>query len=308
CVECNPELLPRSTDFGWCKVHGVHDCSLEHPAVAQILTAPRISPADLRRAERALKFTERPENNRKCKLHERRIQFVSQEAVEKAGIDVEPVWTGAVVETVMGNGEITYDQTRSARLSARVPGTVFKVCKQVGDPVERGEALALADAAEVGKAKSELFQALLQVRLWSDTVQRLEDAHRQGAIPERSYREQTNSLNEARVRLVAAREAMTNLGLPVSIEEFQNVPAEKLPDRLRFLGLPESITGSLDPHKTTGNLLALSAPFDGIVTSCHVVGGEVVDSSKLLFLVVDTRQMWLFLDLGFGDVNSFDHA
>jgi len=91
CVECNPDLLPKGKDFGWCRKHGIPDCPFEHPEVAQLKQLPKISPADLERAQRALAFLSRPENNNKCKLHHRRIQFASLAAVEKAGIDVAPV-------------------------------------------------------------------------------------------------------------------------------------------------------------------------------------------------------------------------
>src|SRR5439155_16166333 len=100
---------------------------------------------------------ERPENNSKCKLHLRRIQFASKEALEKAGIDVEPVWEAPMVEFIAANGEVTYDQTRVARLSARVPGTVWRVTKQLGERVHQGDLLALVDAVEVGRAKAEFL-------------------------------------------------------------------------------------------------------------------------------------------------------
>jgi cobalt-zinc-cadmium efflux system membrane fusion protein len=161
CVECNPDLMPRPKRYGWCKRHGIHDCPLDHPDVAQTLIPPHVTEEDRARAQRALDFAERPENNSKCKSHERRIQFVSQEAVDKAGVEVEPVWTAPVVEFVTGNGEITYDQTRTARLSARVPGTVFRAFKKVGDRVREGEVVAVVDAAEVGRAKSEFLHALV---------------------------------------------------------------------------------------------------------------------------------------------------
>lgn len=299
CVECNPALLPRPKAFGWCKLHGVHECPLCHPEVAQLKTPSQITAADRDRAKRALDFAERPENNSKCKLHERRIQFVSQEAVAKAGIEVEPVWTAPVVEAVPGNGEITYDQTCTARLSARVPGTVFRVYKQAGDRVVKGEILALVDAAEVGRAKSEFLTALVQVRLRRQTLERMEQALT--AVPERMYQDQAAAVSEAHIRLTTAQEAMTNLGLPVDGESLKAVPQEKLADRLRFLGLPESVTGSLDPKKTTGNLLAMTAPFDGVVVSRQIAAGEVVDNSKVLFVVVDVRQMWLTLDLRVED-------
>jgi cobalt-zinc-cadmium efflux system membrane fusion protein len=236
CVECNPALLPRPKAFGWCKLHGVHECPLCHPEVAQTKTRREITAADLDRAKRALDFAERPENNSKCKLHERHIQFISQEAVAKAGIDVEPVWTAAMVEAVTGNGEITYDQTRTARLSARVPGTVFRVYKQAGDRVEEGETLALVDAAEVGKVKSEFLQALVQVRLRSKNLAAMQAAS--AAVPDRLIRDTEAAVSEAQIRLTTAQEAMTNLGLPVNVESLQEAPQEKLADRLRFLGLP----------------------------------------------------------------------
>ena len=55
CVECNPALLPRPKAFGWCKKHGVHECPLCHPEVAET-TRPQITAADLARAKSARRF------------------------------------------------------------------------------------------------------------------------------------------------------------------------------------------------------------------------------------------------------------
>jgi membrane fusion protein, heavy metal efflux system len=299
CVECNPELLPKPKAFGWCKKHGVHECPLCHPEVAETKPVAKVSGDDLARAKTALDFAERPENNNNCKLHQRRIQFISREAVEKAGIDVRPVSTAPMVESIMGNGEITYDQTLTARLSSRVPGIVYRVYKQVGDPVKKGEILALVEAAEVGKAKSEFLQALVQVRLKSKRLAAMQSAGQ--AIARRDIQEMEAALSEAQIRLTTAQEAMTNLGLPVDVESLQDVPQERLADKLRFLGLPKSLTTSLDAKTTTGNLLAVTAPLDGVVVARQVVGGEVVDNNKVLFTVVDVRQMWLTLDLRVED-------
>ena len=38
CVECNPKLCPLGKDYGWCSVHGVMQCPLEHPDIAQLKT------------------------------------------------------------------------------------------------------------------------------------------------------------------------------------------------------------------------------------------------------------------------------
>jgi membrane fusion protein, heavy metal efflux system len=301
CVECNPSLLARPKAFGWCKLHGVYECPLCHPEVAQTNSRPQIASADYEKAKRALDFAERPENNSKCKVHERRIQFISQEAVEKAGVDVEPVWTAPMVEAVTGNGEITYDQTRTARLSARVPGMVFQVYKQVGDRVKNGEVLALVDAAEVGKAKSEFLQALAQARLRSKNYESMSSIAASAAVPERTIREAETALSETQIRLTAAQQALTNLGLPAHPESLKAVPDTQLAGRIQFLGLPEALAETFDPKVTTANLLTVVAPLDGVVVARESVAGEVVDSSKVLLIVVDVRQMWLTLDLRVED-------
>ena len=278
CVECNPDLLPKPKSFGWCKLHGVHECPFCHPEVAQVKGQPQVIAAALARAKRP-ELEQWPENNSKCMLHEHRIQFVSQEAVEKAGIEVETVGMAPVVESVTGNGEVTYDQTHMARLSARVPGSMFRVCKQVGDPVKAGEVIGLVDAAEVGRAKSEFLQALVEVRLKIKNFEALAPAAVSGAIPGRSLREGETALSEARIRLTAAQQALTNLGLPTQLESLEAVPEDQLADHLRFLGLPQTMTASFD-SRTTGNLLPLTAPLDGVVVSRDVVAGEVVDARQ----------------------------
>ena len=299
CVECNPDLMPKPKCLGWCQLHLVHDCPLCNPQVAQVTGQPQVTAIALARPKR-LEVEEWPENNSKCMLHEHRIQFMSEEAIEKAGIEMETVGTAPLVESVTGNGEVIYDQTHLVRLSARVPGSMFRVYKRVGDPVKAGDVIALVDAAEVGRAKSDFLQAQAEVRLKSKNFESLSLAAASGAIPDRKLREGETALSEARIRLVAAQQALTNLGLPIQLEKLEGASEAQLANRLRFLGLPQRLPDSFD-SRTTGNLLPVTAPFAGLVVSRDVVAGEVVDTAKVLFVVTDTRTMWLNLDLRLED-------
>ncbi len=295
CVECRPDLMPKGRQFGWCKVHGVSACPWEHPEVAQLKVTPRVSAADLARAQRALDFAPRPENSSKCKLHERRIQFTSQAAAAKAGVEVEPVWEAPVVESVAANGEITYDPTRVARLSARVPGTVWQVTRQVGDRVRQGDVLALVDAADVGRAKADFLQALAQLDWRSQVLANLREAKE--VVSARQIQEAVAARNEAQIRLLTAQQALANLGLPVQTDELKDLRTEEIVARVRFLGLPAEVAKALDPATATANLLPLKAPLDGVVVERGVVAGEVVDSAKVLFVVADASRMWLTLNV-----------
>jgi cobalt-zinc-cadmium efflux system membrane fusion protein len=301
CVECNPDRWPRHRSPGWCRVHGVHDCPWEHPELAQIKAVPKVAPEALERARRALAFAERPQNTSKCKLHLRRIQFASEAAVARAGIEVAPVWQAAVTEAVTANGEVTYDQTRVARLSARLRGTLWRVDRVVGQAVKKGEVLALVDAAEVGKAKGEFLQAAAGAAVLDRTLQRLRTLYREGNTSEAMLRHADASFQEAQIRTAAAEQALANLGLSVRAADVQGLSVEAARRRVRFLGLPEPVVRTLDSRTATANLLPVTAPLDGVVVARKAVAGEVVDDSRTLFVVADTARMWLTLHVRLED-------
>jgi membrane fusion protein, heavy metal efflux system len=300
CVECNPTRYPRPKSFGWCAEHGVMDCPLHHPEVAQLPYPPVVTPADLERARRGLEFSDRPENSTDSKIYERRVQFASDESFEKAGVDVRPARREAVVESVPANGEIVYDETRVARLSARLPGTLWWVGKTVGQRVAKGEVLALVDAAEVGKAKADLLQALAEADLKGKTLERLRPLAGQ-AVAGSQFLDAEAALREAQIRLATAQHALVNLGLPVQPADLKGMNDEEAARRVQFLGLSDALTKALDPRTTTANLLPVTAPLDGVVVTRQAATGEVVDASKVLFVVADVSRMWATLDLRVED-------
>ena len=294
CVECDDSLMPKGKARGWCKVHGVPECVLDHPELAQLPKMPVVAQADLDRAKRALDFADRTANNPNCRTHLRRIQFATAADADKAGVKVEPVWTAPAVEFVTGPGEIGYDQTKVAHLSSRSPGTVWKVYKHLGQDVKAGEVLALVDAAEVGKTKAELLQALATLQLKEQTVASIKESA--GAVPVARVREAEAAVREAEIRVGAGCQALTNLGLPLKAADVRSLTADQLQVKLHLLGVPPDIAATLGTTATT-NLLPLVAPLDGRVMSRDVVAGEVVDATRILFEVVDTRSLWLTLDV-----------
>jgi len=303
CVECNPDLLPRGKEHGWCRVHGIAECPLEHPEVVQLKTKPKVTPEDLARAQRALASGDRIENNNKCKTHHRRLQFATKESVDKAGIDVVPVWEAPMLEAILANGEIAYDQTRVTRLSSRVPGTVWWVGKNVGDQVKKGEVLALIDAADVGKAKSDYLQALSLLDQKGKVLESVESLIREGVYRKGALQqvEAQAAVREAEIRLVSAEQALLNLGFAVKTDELKGLSPQQLRAHLQFLGMPNEWAQSSSFKITTSNLFPLRATQDGVVVTREVVPGEVVDSSKPLLVIADVTHMWLTLDVRHED-------
>ena len=296
CVQCDPTLLPARPDYGWCKVHGVHNCPLEHPDVAQLKETPTINPADLQRAARALALRPRPENDPACQIYKSIIQFASPESVRQAGVDVELVERHPISEWVEGNGEITYDQTRLAGLASRVPGTIARVFKNIGDHVQAGEVLVVVDAMEVGQAKSDFVKALVAEGLANQTVKRFEGLE-SGVVAGRQIIAANATLAQAQADVLSAEQSLANLGLPIDAAKLRGLTKKEVWNRLRFLGLPDHLVSQLQPQTTSSNLLPVRSPIEGLVIERQAVAGEVVDSAKTLFQVADPSHMWLTLSI-----------
>jgi cobalt-zinc-cadmium efflux system membrane fusion protein len=291
CVECREGLLPRPPEFGFCRAHGVAECVICHPELAQVTGQPRLPAYD---TTQALALVTRPENNSRSQLHVGRVQFATAAGAEKAGIDVDVVGERNMTDVVTANGEIQFDPTRVAHLSSRAPGTVAHVYKIVGEEVAPGDVLALVDVAAVGQAKSDLLQAIVERSLRQVRYERLKAAGI--GVAGITVTEAGSALEEAEVAFISARQALVNLGLEVP-EEFEETDSRKIAADLRYVGIPPDVLATLPVGTKSANLIAVRAPYAGVVVAADSVVGEVVDPRDVLFTVADPLRMWLVLSV-----------
>jgi len=293
CVECHPDLWPRREEFGFCREHGVAECVIHHPQLAQVKGEPQLPKYDTRQA---IALVPRPENNSRNTLHQRVVQFASERSIEKAGIDVDVVQERPMTDAIAANGQLTFDPNRVAHLSSRVPGTIVAVYKSLGDNVQAGEMLALVDAGQVGLAKSQFLQTLVQLQLRKTTVERLRALGTSGAVPTKSLIDAEAALQEADIACLAARQALANLGFEIP-EDLGAKDAKQIADDLRLLGIPSSLATALPPGNRTANLIPIRAPHSGSIIVADVVSGEVVDTTSKLFTIADPQRLWLLLNV-----------
>jgi cobalt-zinc-cadmium efflux system membrane fusion protein len=229
-----------------------------------------------------------------------RVVFPSEDAVRKAGIQSATADERPLAEYVLANGMIDYDPTTYAHLATRAPGTVWRVEKQIGQPVRQGEMLALVECAEVGRVKSDFLNSLTQYDLRSQTLKRMQQAG--ASIAERLLRESEAAVHESRIKLFADQQALLNLGFAVRIDDLLKKDDAGRVRELRLLGLPAELQVGPGADTLTANLLPVVAPFDGRIVQRNAAIGEAVTSLKPLFVVADLRQVHLEMAVEPGDV------
>jgi multidrug efflux pump subunit AcrA (membrane-fusion protein) len=290
CVVCDPSLIEPSPKLTFCNEHGVHGCVLHNPQLAHTKTPILPSEDDWKRASEALALMPRAENLPLAGSAGARIQFASIDAMNKAGVDVEPVSRISITESIEAAGEIRYDATKSAQVSPATDGNVRKVVANVGDWVSVGDVLAVIDSKEIGRLKSELLSALLNERLQRDQMARVEKLAPSGAVPGRRVIEVKTDLHQATVAVEQAVRGFTNLGVTVDCNSIQSAGLEETKQWIRSIGMSQiALSGGGD------NLIAVTAPIEGRVVDREVTVGEVVDRGSQMFRLADTRTVWLDL-------------
>ncbi len=229
------------------------------------------------------------------------IKLPSEEAMEEAGIKTGSVDEKLMDDYVTAHGHIDFDQNHYAHLSTRASGTAWRVFKQAGDEVKKGDVLALIACPELAQLKFDLQQTLLLVKMKQAYYQRLEQAGE--STPKKDLEQAEFALREARVALSKTQQSLQNLGLHVPLDELMPLKDEQAAVRLRTLGIPDSLLQHLDPSTVTGNnLLPMYAPFDGMVVRRDIVIGEMVTPATPQFHLADLRRLWICLHVRLEEV------
>lgn len=305
CTICHPEILTKGVAGDWCREHGVPEsnCTLCHPEIAVKGAPPKGTPdvsvveaggdTGLNKQQGSPAAGRPAKDPSTCQTHALRVQFASAASVEKAGVKLGSVSERPMADKLTANAEIDYNRTRLAQVSSRAPGVAWWVGKEVGDRVSRGDVLALVDSADIGRAKAELLQAAAHRHVRSQTLERTRSLISSKIATQAELQESVAALREAEIRLFNARQALINLGFVLPADT-SDIPDER---ELQLLGVPPTIRETLNVSSTTANLLPITAPLDGVMTTRNIVAGEIVETTKPLFVVADTSRLWVMIDV-----------
>jgi cobalt-zinc-cadmium efflux system membrane fusion protein len=218
-----------------------------------------------------------------CATTQSVVQFANSDIARQAGLVTETVRRRPVSHVLTCNAELAFDGNRVAHLSPRASGSVQEVRAQVGDNVRAGDVLALVDSLQLAEARAGLLQARAVERLRRKNFERQVVLSESGVTARRELLDAETSLAEATIALSAARQRLANLGLNEA--QIDRLASDQLD------GDPSM------PNASQSEMLAVVAPFNGVVVERHAVLGERVDPSQSLFTIADTTRMWALLDV-----------
>jgi cobalt-zinc-cadmium efflux system membrane fusion protein len=216
-------------------------------------------------------------------------------------------------QTLELSGSLSPDTDRLVPLRSRFAGEVIQVAEApdpnppaipsqrpvtTGDPVEENQLLAVVWSKDLGEKKSELVDALSQLRLDQDTLKRLQSAYSAtGAIPEQSIRETERSV--AADRIAASKAELTLRSWRLTDAEIEAIykDADKVVERVR-----KGQKAHDKEQEAQWARVEVRAPFAGTILEKNFAVGAVIDTTTNLFMIGDLSHLNVFAYAHEGDL------
>jgi len=192
--------------------------------------------------------------------HDERLVRLSDEQVMAAGIAVLAAGPARLQSTTRFQGEIRFNEDRTAHVVPRLAGVAEKVPADLGQPVRQGQVLAVIASAALSELRSELLAAQRRRDAAHVTFEREKKLWQDRISAEQDYLQARTVLHEADIAVDNARQKLAAIGAG-------------------------GASGGL-------NRFELRAPFDGTVVEKHLTLGEAVKEDTSIFTVSDLRTVW----------------
>ncbi|MGM9488708.1 efflux RND transporter periplasmic adaptor subunit [Ideonella sp. YS5] len=190
---------------------------------------------------------------------EGRIEL-SAEQQQAAGIAVAPAGPAPLQAIHEFQGEIRFDEDRTAHVVPRLAGVAEAVPARLGQAVRKGEVLAVVASTALSDQRSELLTAERRREAAAATHEREKKLWQDRISAEQDYLQAQAALREADIAVANARQKLAAVGASASSS-----------------GL---------------NRFEIRAPFDGTVVEKHLALGEAVKEDASIFTVSDLRSVW----------------
>lgn len=130
-----------------------------------------------------------------------------------ARIEVAAAQGGELRRHITVPGTIAPAGDRIARVPAKVAGTVAELHKRLGDPVTKGEVVAVLESREVADARSDYLTASVNLDLQKTAFERAQVLWDKRISAESQYLQARATFTEAQLRLDLARQKLLALEL-----------------------------------------------------------------------------------------------
>lgn len=203
--------------------------------------------------------------------HEEEDQVhLSDEQIQKEGIQIQPVKSGVLSSFLSARGKIVMHPDGVAHLSPKISGVAREAKKNVGDKVSEGEVLAVLECHDMGDVKAGYLTALEKEKLCNQIYESEKRLHDQRISPKQDFYNAKSALEEAKINVRLTKQKLCALG--VSETEIKN--------------LEENQNANFCSYE-------IRSPLNGTLINRHITIGENIKEGETVYEVADLSRVWV---------------
>lgn len=184
----------------------------------------------------------------------------------------EPAWA-EVAGSLRVPGRVEADETRIAMVNSPIAGRIVDLEVVEGQPVKRGQVIAVIRSTELSNAQSDFLKSLSQQALAQRAVDRARLLLDAGVIGEAELQRREAELVQVNTDVNASR------------------------DQLRVLGMSEQAIDQLQATRAVNSVAQVLASIDGTVLERKATIGQVVQAAEAVCVLADLSKVWLVADV-----------
>ncbi|HEV8415880.1 MAG TPA: efflux RND transporter periplasmic adaptor subunit [Bryobacteraceae bacterium] len=194
-----------------------------------------------------------------------------------ANIKIEAVRAESGRNNLSGTGKVQFNDDRTVRILAPLPGQVVDFHAGVGDPIEKDQVLFSIKSREVASLVSDYLQSQRDLDLAQKTYNMNKDLFEHQAASRISFQQAENDLAKANTQVARSEEGLRVLGID---------PKEAVKD------------GGLR------SLVPVRAPMSGTLIERNLTPGQFVQAdSTALLTIADLSTVWVLVDVFERDIH-----
>ena len=188
---------------------------------------------------------------------------LTQQQLQEHDLKIETVEIGFVEQMMALPGKLVVNTDQQAHVSPNFSGHVEQVTVALGQPVQKGQTLAVLSVPELIDQHANLRLAQAQLDLARQDYQREQQLWSQGISAKQDYLRAENSYRQAQISVQSAQARLTALGTD---------------------------------QRKAGQFI-IRAPISGVISQKDIVVGENVQLADQLFVIEQLKDVWLEFNL-----------
>lgn len=248
---------------------------------------------------------------------------VTKEQLKELGLKTVTVSENTMPKFLKTSGEIQENENFTTHVTSRLAGRVTSITKSVGESVQKGDVLAVIESKDIANSQSELIEAQSKITFLQKELQNRDKLAANSIAQQQKFIDFLRQTYDRQLKLfkddIAPRKNVEEVdkNLKTAILEKEKIrfeaesskqqlrgeinnleiQIERISKELQLYNFTPAQVQQLKVNKKLNTDVTIFSPATGLISQRHLSLGEVIDTEKEIFTIINPSAVWLYANI-----------